>query len=118
VADEFVTHREFDLVREYLDKLRDADQRALTIKQEADDKAKLLEQEVRAYKDASQNEWRGESSDRAAAYVTRTELKPLQEWVLSQQGRSAGISAQTALLMGLAGLVLTALLVFVALAGR
>jgi hypothetical protein len=111
----FVSQREFDMVRQHLRELREADQRALQIKQEADDKAKVLEQDVRAYKDASQNEWRGESSDRAAAYVTRTELRPLQEWVLAQQGRSAGVSAQTALLMGLAGLVLTALLVYLAL---
>jgi hypothetical protein len=111
----FVTQREFDMVREHLRELGAADQRALQIKQEADDKAKALEQDTDSYYRAGQNEWRGESSDRAAMYVTRTELKPIQDWVLAQQGRSAGISAQTALLMGLAGLVLTALLVYLAL---
>jgi hypothetical protein len=112
----FVTKREADLVRKHLRELREADQRAIVIRQDADDKAKLLEQEVRAYKDASQNEWRGESSDRAAAYVTRAEIKPIQDWALAQQGRSAGISAMGAILLTLTGLAIAALSVALVLA--
>ena len=112
----FVTQREADIVRNYEHLLREADQRAISIKQDADDRAKILQQDTdRAYR-AGQNEWRGESSDRAALYVTRTELKPIQDWVLSQQGRSAGISAFQATLMGLAGLAIAVLSVALVLA--
>lgn len=105
MSEDFVTQREFDIVREHWNQLREADQRALEIKQDADDKAKLLEQEVRAYKDASQNEWRGESGDRAATYVTRAEIKPLQDYVAGR----AGVSGLQVSLMTLAGLVIAAL---------
>jgi hypothetical protein len=117
VTDKFVTRREFDRERQHIRELLSKEQRALEIKQAADDKAQLLAYQERAKKDASQNEWRGESSDRAAAYVTRSELKPIQDWVLAQQGRSAGISALQATLMGLA-LLATAVLSVALAMGR
>ena len=114
--EEFVTRREFDMAREYERQLREADQRAIAIKQDADDRAKILQQGTDRDYRASSNEWRGESGDRAATYVTRAEMKPLQDYVMSQQGRSAGISALQVLLFSLAGLAIAALGVALAIA--
>jgi hypothetical protein len=127
MADKFVTQREFDIVRGQWNQLRKADQRALEIKQAADDKATLLEQAERSYKYAQQNEWRGESSDRAATYATQVALEgavatimakvdPVLAFVESQKGRSAGISTLQATLMGLAMLTIAALSVALMLA--
>jgi hypothetical protein len=133
MSDDFVTRREFDMARDYErqlhekdEMLRAADLRAIQVRQEADDRAKHLEQSTSRDYRMGQNEWRGESADRQATYAPRAEvaaqfatltakLDPVISYVESQKGRSAGITALQALLIALATLAIAAMSVVVAL---
>jgi vacuolar-type H+-ATPase subunit E/Vma4 len=115
----FVTRREFD-------KLREADQRALSIKETADLAALGLAREHQRYRDEQANQLREQINSERLLYVTRpameaavakieVELKPVLAYMASQQGRSAGITALQALLIALATLAIAAMSVVVAL---
>jgi vacuolar-type H+-ATPase subunit E/Vma4 len=119
VTENFVTRREFD-------KLREADQRALSIKETADLAALGLAREHQRYRDEQANQLREQINAERLLYVTRpameaavakieAELKPVLTYMASQQGRSAGITALQALLIALATLSIAGLSVVVAL---
>lgn len=119
MSDEFVTRREFD-------KLREADQRALSIKETADLAALGLAREHQRYRDEQANNLREQIGTERGMYVTRkelesatekfeVELKPVLTFMAAQQGRAAGISALQVLLFSLAGLTIAGLSVALAI---
>jgi hypothetical protein len=127
VTDEFVTHREFDQALDHLRELRAADQRALSIKETADLAALGLARDHQLYRDEKANELREQINTERGHYAGRgeldaavakieAELKPVLAYMASQQGRSAGITALQATLMGLAGLAIAVLTVALVLA--
>lgn len=90
---------------------------ALAIKEEADKAALELDRQIRAYKDEKQNEFRGALDDLSQQMATRRELsdakdqiatviKPLADYVSSQQGRSAGIGVSANVVATLVGIML------------
>jgi len=116
--EEFVTRREFD-------KLREADQRALSIKETADLAALGLAREHQRYRDEQANNLREQIAAERGRYVVRNEmdaavakleaeLKPVLTFMAAQQGRKEGITALQVTLMGLVGLVIAALSVALA----
>jgi vacuolar-type H+-ATPase subunit H len=115
MGDELVTQRELAVLREHFRELRDADQRALSIKEAADSAALDLAREHQVYRDEQANRLREQITEERGNYVTRAdlagavakieaELKPVLTYMVSQQGRSAGISAFQVTLIALATL--------------
>src|SRR6476660_1083469 len=90
--------------------LREADQRALEIKQTADEKALRLADEIQKYKDEKANELREQINSERGLYITAAQLRaevekieaildPIGAYVAAQQGRSVGIQASTGALV-------------------
>lgn len=85
-----------------LTELRQADQRALEIKargdeearrikEQGDEKALVLAREIQTYKDEVHNGILSQLKDERSTYATKTEIKPLLEYVAAQQGRGEGM---------------------------
>ena len=126
----------------YTDALRDADgrfaaerdrrytevsqerEKALKIKEEADKAALGLAREIQTYKDEKANELRSQIERERGSYVTQQELrqtvekleavlKPLSEYVTSQQGRASQVverQTSTVNIWGIAGIILGTLI--------
>jgi hypothetical protein len=101
-------------------------EKALKIKETADLAALQLAREIQTYKDEKANELRSQIERERGSYATQTDLKsavekvealikPLSEFVSSQQGRSTGLSDGTKLLIALAGVLFTAITLYLAL---
>ena len=91
-------------------------EKALKIKEVADLAALQLAREIQTYKDEKANELREQISSERGNYATREDLsaalrevtamiKPLAEYVSSQQGRSTGLNAGWGYLLGAASLI-------------
>jgi hypothetical protein len=89
-------------LQQHFDQLREADQRALTIKQTADEYALTLAREIQAYRDEQHNGLLKQLSDERAHYVSQDQLtsgveklealvKPLTEFMVSQIAAGAGV---------------------------
>jgi len=98
-------------------------EKALKIKEVADLAALQLAREIQTYKDEKANELRSQIERERGTYATQNDLraavermealiKPLSDYVLSQQGRGALSSAMIGWLFAAAGLAV-ALAVFV-----
>ena len=83
-----------DLLKEYVDTLRLADQKALQIKQEADQKALDLARQAQNYKDEKANELREQINHERIDYLTKTEY-------------NASRSSSRTLLISILGLIAT-----------
>jgi len=90
-------------------------EKALKIKETADLAALSLAREIQTYKDEKANDLRSQIERERGTYVQQSELKsalaemgatikPLAEWVSSQQGRSQGLSAGAGFLITAGGL--------------
>lgn len=79
-----------DTLKEHYDKLREADQRALQIKETGDSKALDLAREIQTYKDEKANELREQISSERGIYVTKAEMKPFADYITAQQGQTKG----------------------------
>src|ERR1700720_398654 len=66
-------------------------EKALKIKETADLAALGLAREIQTYKDEKANELREQISSERGLYITRTEFKPVLDFVSSQTGRAAGV---------------------------
>jgi hypothetical protein len=110
-----VTQRELQELRDHLRDLREADQRALSIKETADLAALSLAREHQQWRDAQANELRAQINQERGTYVSQAEFKPVLAYISAQQGRSAGVSALQATLIGLAGLAIAVLSVALAM---
>lgn len=97
-----------------------AREKALAIKERADETARILVAQNQAYRDEKANELREQISSERGRYLTREEystahealadkvdtgLKPLNEFVSAQQGRREGIAGGAAVLYGVIALV-------------
>jgi aminopeptidase N len=91
-------------------------EKALKIKEVADLAALQLAREIQTYKDEKANELREQISSERGNYATREDLssamreisamiRPLAEYVSSQQGRSTGLNAGWGYLLGAASLI-------------
>lgn len=98
-------------------------EKALKIKEVADLAALQLAREIQTYKDEKANELRSQIERERGSYATHNDLraaiermealiKPLSDYVLSQQGRGALSSAMIGWLFAAAGLVI-AIAVFI-----
>jgi hypothetical protein len=68
-------------------------EKALKIKEEADKVALSLARDIQVYKDEKANELREQINNERGIYVTRSEMKPLVDYVSSQQGRATGFGS-------------------------
>ena len=95
-------------------------EKALKIKEEADKAALGLAREIQTYKDEQANRLREQINNERGTYATKDDLvaamreitqtvKPLAEYVSSQQGRSGGIASSWGLLVS--AIVMTAAIV-------
>ena len=85
--------------------LRDADQRALAIKEQADRDALGLAREIQTYKDEKANELREQIGSERGLYVTRPEIKPLADYVTSQSGPRALTTTSILAVIAAAGIL-------------
>jgi hypothetical protein len=94
-------------------------EKALKIKETADLAALQLAREIQTYKDEKANELRSQIERERGDYPTRSELasavekfeaqlKPLLAYVTTQQGRSSGLNAGWALLVGASTVIIAA----------
>jgi len=103
-------------------------EKALRIKEKADDRALQLAREIQQYKDEKANELRAQIESERGVYISREEytiahlaleeklaaavrsleatIKPITEFIAAQQGRSVGIDNFTKTLIAVVGLVL------------
>jgi hypothetical protein len=80
-----------------------AEAEALRIKEAADARALELAREIQDYKDEKANELREQIASERGIYVTKDEMKPIADYVTSQQGRQLG---QSSLLEGGRGVLI------------
>jgi len=102
-------------------------EKALTIKEEEKKAALALAREIQTYKDEKANELREQISRERGLYVTQQELKgvsdkidatmkPVIEYVSSQQGRTTGRLSQQQFAIMVTGLGISAVLAFITVA--
>lgn len=104
-------YTEINIEKEKALKIKEeGDREARRIKDEADKTALGLAREIQKYKDEKANELREQINRERNLYVTNDKLestiKPLVDYVSSQQGRSMGLSQGWAILVGAIGLAL------------
>jgi hypothetical protein len=87
-------------------------EKAVVIKEKADAEALYLAREIQKYKDEKANELREQIGSERNTYVTKDEMKPLANWVFSQQGRSIGVSSMAGWIFAAATLIIAALAFF------
>jgi hypothetical protein len=82
-----------------------AEEKALKVKETADEKALALASQIQTYKDEKANELREQISSERGRYATREDLsalnreisatiKPLAEYIQSDTGRNSGVTSQ------------------------
>lgn len=93
-------------------------EKALKIKEEADKSALGLAREIQTYKDEKANELRAQIESERGSYATQSDLKgaiekieatmkPLIDYVYSQQGQKLGVDNFTKTLIAVTGLAIT-----------
>jgi len=90
-------------------------EKALKIKESADETARILVAENQAYKDEKANELREQISSERGIYATKDEIKPLLGFVNSEQGNRRGIGTSASVLYAV---VVVALMVAAFLVAR
>jgi vacuolar-type H+-ATPase subunit E/Vma4 len=117
-----------EALKEYNDALRAADQRALAIKEQADQEALRIERETRSYKDEKANNLRDQLGSERGLYVTKSDLEatsakiqalvlPLTDYVSTQRGQKEGVTLSTKILMGAMTVCTTLILAGLAVVG-
>lgn len=109
-----------ETLKQHFDALREADQRALEIKEQGDKEARRIKDEsdktalglsaeTQKYKDEKANELREQINRERNLYVTVDKLesvvKPLVDYVSTQQGKGQGLNAGWVYLLGLGSLI-------------
>ncbi len=69
--------------------VKQAEEKALKIKEEADRTALGLQRDNQQYRDEKGNELRSQIEQERGTYITRTELKPIADYVAAQSGPRA-----------------------------
>lgn len=93
--------------------VKSAEEKALAVKQRADDQALLLAREIQTYKDEKANELREQIGSERGTYATKTDLqalaekydvmhKPVVEFMATVQGRGVGLERGWAMVVGVA----------------
>ena len=89
--------------------VKNAEEKAIRIKEQADRDALGLAREIQSYKDEKANELREQINSERGLYVTRTELKPISDYVASQQGAKTGALDTRTLIFAIIGATGTAI---------
>lgn len=104
--------------------VKNAEEKALQIKEKADQKALDLAREIQSYKDERDNRLREQINTERGLYLTREEynaahdalidkvetgFKPLVQFMTTQQGRSTGLQSSWGYLVAGVGLIATLL---------
>jgi len=74
-------------LRDHIAALREADQRALQIKETADAEALRLAREIQVYKDEKANELRSQIERERGGYATKEEMQPVIKYIAAQTSR-------------------------------
>jgi len=86
--------------------VKNAEEKALRIKEQADRDALGLAREIQTYKDEKANQLREQINSERGLYVSKVELKPLADYVTAQQGRSSGVVDTRTILFAVVGLLI------------
>ena len=103
--------------------VKNAEEKALKVKEEADKAALGLAREIQTYKDEKANELREQINSERGRYATQSDLKaavekievamiPMSAFMASQSGRSAGIGFAWQLVVTVIGLAISAAVYF------
>ena len=84
---------------------READQRALQIKEEGNQIALVLAREIQTYKDQQHNGVLDQLKEERATYATKAEVAPVITYMAGQQGEKGGRLSQQQLLVMIISLV-------------
>lgn len=91
-------------------------EKALKIKEEADKVALGLARDIQRYKDEKANELREQINSERGLYVTNekfdTTIKPLVDYVSSQNGKDRGLSMGWAIFSGIIFIIMTAIAIY------
>lgn len=93
-------------------------EKALKIKETADLAALSLAREIQTYKDEKANELRSQIERERGSYVTKSELKPIGDWVVAQAGKSTGASSTVSWIFGGTGVLTGLVLVILRVTGH
>ena len=85
--------------------------KALQIKNEADKVALQLAREIQTYKDEKANELREQINSERGIYATKSELKPVQDYITAQGGQKDGLTLGTRVVLGVVSLAATVITV-------
>ena len=96
--------------------VKEAEKEALRLKDDADKSALQLAREIQSYKDEKANQLRSQIEQERGTYAQKTDLisaveklevalKPLLAFSISQQGRTAGISAAWGVMIAVVGVL-------------
>jgi hypothetical protein len=97
-------------------------EKALRIKERADDKALDLARQIQSYKDEKANELREQISSERGEFASTTaltaamdkieaQLKPINDFIAQAQGRGQGVNSSWQTLVAVGGLIVTMLMV-------
>jgi vacuolar-type H+-ATPase subunit H len=100
-------------LREHLSALREADQRAIQIKETADERALLLAREIQNYKDEKANELRSQIEGERNLYATHQDLKVVTDSLQEQKGISSARFVQILILVALVAAALASVIALV-----
>ena len=103
--------------------VKNAEEKALKVKEEADKAALGLAREIQTYKDEKANELREQINSERGRYATQSDLKaavekievtmiPMSAFVAAQSGRNAGIGFAWQLVVTVIGLAISAAVYF------
>lgn len=98
--------------------VKNAEEKALKIKEEADKTALGLQRETQTYKDEKANELREQISSERGMYATKDDvaaavgkievtIRPIVDYIAGQQGRSSGRISQQQFMVMVAGLFIS-----------
>lgn len=68
-------------------------EKALKIKESADENALKLAREIQTYKDEKANELREQINSERGLYATNRDIEPIKAYIASQTGRGLGMNA-------------------------
>jgi len=100
--------------------VKNAEEKALKIKEQADRDALSLAREIQSYKDEKANELREQISSERGEYASKgdlvaavekieAQLKPINEYIASDRGRGSGVLASWQVMIAVVGLFFTLL---------
>jgi vacuolar-type H+-ATPase subunit H len=92
--------------------VKNAEEKALKVKEQADRDALGLAREIQTYKDEKANELRSQIERERGTYISRAEFKPVGDFIATQTGRASGALDMRTLFLALPGVIAAILTIF------